>query len=190
MKKKFGSSSHAIGLILKAADFAAHKHRYQKRKGKDKKPYINHPIKVAYVLSAEGSVSDPEIIAAGLLHDTIEDTLTTYDELRGQFGQRVANIVVEVTDTKFLAKQTRKQLQSTKASHASAAAQQVRIADKICNLRDILGSPPIDWTPVIKQEYFDEAKSVVDEIRDVNPSLAARFDKLYVHWMRRHAGES
>ena len=129
-------------------------------------------------------VSDPEIIAAALLHDTIEDTETTYDDLRGQFGARIADLVVEVTDTKFLAKRTRKKLQSAKAGHASAAAQQVKIADKLCNLRDILGSPPVKWSLKRKQKYFDDAKLVVDEVRDANPALATRFDKLYGHWAR------
>ncbi len=188
MKKSSTATNHAIGVILKAAQFAAHKHRDKKRKGKDKTPYINHPIEVAHILYAEGGISDPEIIAAALLHDTIEDSQTTYDELRGQFGARIADIVVEVTDTKFLDPRTRKKLQSVKAGQASAAGQQIKIADKICNLRDILGSPPVDWTLAKKHEYFDDAKLVVDEVRDANPALATRFDKLYAHWTRRLPG--
>jgi len=190
MKKTPGTTNHGIGVILKAAQFAAHKHRYQKRKDKNKTPYINHPLEVARVLNEEGSVADPEILVAALLHDTIEDTVTTYDELRGQFGARIADIVVEVTDTKFLAKQTRKQLQSVKAGHASAAAQQVKIADKICNLRDILANPPVKWTLERKQKYFEDAKLVVDEVRDANPALAGRFDRLYAYWLRRRAGKT
>ena len=185
MKKTPGTTNHGIGVILKAAQFAAHKHRYQKRKDKNKTPYINHPLEVARVLNEEGGVADLGILAAALLHDTIEDTETTYDDLRGQFGARIANIVIEVTDTKFLGKQTRKQLQAVKAGHASAAGQQIKIADKICNLRDILGSPPVDWTLERKQKYFDDAKLVVDEVRDANPALAGRFDRLYAHWTRR-----
>jgi guanosine-3',5'-bis(diphosphate) 3'-pyrophosphohydrolase len=190
MKKTPTATNHAICLILKAAQFAAHKHRYQKRKDKNKTPYINHPLEVARVLNEEGSVADPWILAAALLHDTIEDTETTYDELRGQFGARIADIVAEVTDTKFLGKRTRKQLQSVKAGHASAAAQQVKIADKICNLRDILANPPVEWTLAKKQEYFDEAKSVVNEVRDANPTLAGQFDRLYAYWSRRRAGKT
>ncbi len=179
MKKTPAATNHAIGLALKAAQFAAHKHRYQKRKDKNKTPYINHPIEVAHVLYAEGGVSDPEIIAAALLHDTIEDTVTTYDEVRGQFGKRVADIVVEVTDTKFLGKRTRKKLQSAKAGHASAAAQQVKIADKLCNLRDMLASPPAKWSEKRKHEYFDWAKAVVEQVRGANPKLAEKFDAVW-----------
>jgi guanosine-3',5'-bis(diphosphate) 3'-pyrophosphohydrolase len=190
MKKTPGATNHAIGVILKAAQFAAHKHRGIPRKDKSKTPYINHPLEVARVLNEEGGVADPGILAAALLHDTIEDTETTYDELRGQFGARIADVVVEVTDTKFLAKQTRKQLQAVKAGHASAAAQQVKIADKICNLRDILGSPPVDWTLERKQKYFEDAKLVVDEARDANPALAGRFDRLYAHWAKKQSGKT
>ena len=114
-----------ITLILKAATFAAHKHRDQRRKDVKATPYINHPLALAQALCEEGAVDDPVILAAALLHDTIEDTETSYDELRGQFGARIADIVAEVTDTKFLGKQSRKRLQLSKAGRASAAAQQV-----------------------------------------------------------------
>ena len=114
-----------------------------------------------------------------MLHDTIEDTVTTYDELRGQFGATIAETVIEVTDTKFLGKAARKRLQASKAKKASRAAQQVKIADKICNLRDILASPPADWSLKRRQEYFDDAKRVVDNVRGVNPRLERVFDRLY-----------
>jgi guanosine-3',5'-bis(diphosphate) 3'-pyrophosphohydrolase len=93
-----------VVLVLKAAAFAAHKHRDQRRKDVKATPYINHPLAVAQALCEEGDVDDPIILAAALLHDTIEDTETTYVELRGQFGARIADIVAEVTDTKFLGK--------------------------------------------------------------------------------------
>jgi guanosine-3',5'-bis(diphosphate) 3'-pyrophosphohydrolase len=93
-----------VVLVLKAAAFAAHKHRDQRRKDVKATPYINHPLAVAQALCEEGDVDDPIILAAALLHDTIEDTETSYDELRGQFGARIADIVAEVTDTKFLGK--------------------------------------------------------------------------------------
>ena len=66
-------------LILKAAHFAAQKHRGQRRKDEDASPYINHPISVAKIISEIGNVEDPEVLAAALLHDTIEDTETTVD---------------------------------------------------------------------------------------------------------------
>ena len=74
-----------LGLVLRAVQFAAHKHTDQRRKDVRKKPYINHPIALAEVLHTDGGVRDSQVIAAALLHDTIEDTVTTYDELRGLF---------------------------------------------------------------------------------------------------------
>jgi len=168
-----------LGLVLRAAQFAANKHKDQRRKDADARPYINHPINLAEVLHTDGGVRDPVVIAAALLHDTIEDTETTYDELRGAFGAEVADVVVEVTDVKFLGKESRKRLQVAKAGRASERARQVKIADKICNLRDILASPPSSWSLARRQEYFDWAKDVVDQARGVNPKLERMFDRLY-----------
>jgi len=176
-----GRVRDGLGLVLKAAAFAAHKHRDQRRKDPEKTPYINHPIALAQVLREEGGVRDPMVIAAALLHDTIEDTETSYEELRGQFGAIVADCVVEVTDVKFLGKAARKRLQVAKAARASKAAKQVKIADKICNLRDILASAPAGWSLARRQEYFDWAKEVVDEVRGVNLRLERKFDRLYRH---------
>jgi transcriptional regulator with XRE-family HTH domain len=119
-----GHNGHAdaAGLLLKATEFAAHKHRDQRRKDAGASPYINHPISLANVLCNEGGITDPVILAAALLHDTLEDTETDYEELRGQFGEDIADVVVEVTDTKWLSKEARKRLQVSKASHSSARA--------------------------------------------------------------------
>jgi guanosine-3',5'-bis(diphosphate) 3'-pyrophosphohydrolase len=168
-----------LGLVLRAVQFAAHKHKDQRRKDVRATPYINHPIGLAEVLHTDGGVRDPVVIAAALLHDTIEDTETTYDELRGIFGEAVADTVVELTDTKFLGKESRKRLQVAKAGKSSDAAKHVKLADKICNLRDILASPPAGWSLKRRQKYFDWAKEVVDQARGVNPRLERMFDRLY-----------
>jgi guanosine-3',5'-bis(diphosphate) 3'-pyrophosphohydrolase len=168
-----------LGPLLAAVEFAARKHRDQRRKDADASPYINHPIALANVLCNEGGIADPVILAAALLHDTLEDTETDYEELRGQFGDDIADVVVEVTDTKWLSKEARKRLQISKASHSSSRARAVKIADKICNLRDILASPPADWSLSRKQGYFDWARQVVDGVRGAHPDLERRFDALY-----------
>ncbi len=168
-----------VELVLKAMAFAASKHRDQRRKDADASPYINHPIALAEVLWHEGGVRDPVIIAAALLHDTVEDTETTLEELSGAFGKSVAAVVEEVTDVKFLSKRARKELQVARAGRASVRAKQVKLADKICNLRDILASPPKDWSIERKRQYFDWAKKVIDQVRGTNPKLERRFDQLY-----------
>ena len=167
------------GLILAALRFAAWKHRDQRRKGPHSVPYINHPIDLANVLWFEGQVRDPLVIAAAILHDTIEDTETTPDELRGAFGATVAGIVDEVTDVTWLRKRARKKLQVARAGRASKRARLVKLADKICNLRDIKAHPPRDWTLERRREYFDWALSVVDEIRGTNARLERKFDDVF-----------
>jgi guanosine-3',5'-bis(diphosphate) 3'-pyrophosphohydrolase len=166
-----------LPLILRALEFAAVKHRDQRRKD-NVSPYINHPIALANVLS-EAGVADPVVIAAALLHDTIEDTQTTWQELRGEFGDEIADVVLEVTDVKWTHKALRKRLQETKARHASGRARLVKLADKICNLRDLVGHPPAGWSLERKQQYFDWAKKVVDQLRGTHAQLEKRFDEVY-----------
>jgi guanosine-3',5'-bis(diphosphate) 3'-pyrophosphohydrolase len=172
-------NDNPTGLILKAAQFAADRHRNQRRKDAEASPYINHPISLANVLANEGDISDPIVLCGALLHDTIEDTDTTAAELIEQFGEEIANVVLEVTDDKSLDKATRKKLQIEHAKHASDRAKLVKLADKICNLRDIASAPPADWSAERKAEYFDWAKSVIDGVRGVHPVLEALFDAAY-----------
>jgi guanosine-3',5'-bis(diphosphate) 3'-pyrophosphohydrolase len=168
-----------VSIVLAASAFAAHKHRDQRRKGADASPYINHPIAVANVLANEAGITDPTILAAALLHDTIEDTDTTAGELVAEFGPRIAAIVVEVTDDKALDKPVRKQLQIEHAATLSRPAQLVKIADKICNIRDMSQSPPVDWSFERRVEYFAWAKQVVDQMRGVSAVLEGLFDAAF-----------
>ena len=167
-------------LIVRAAAFAAERHRDQRRKDADASPYINHPLALADVLANEGGVTEAIVLAAALLHDTIEDTATTARELAEAFGEDVAGIVLEVTDDKSLPKAERKERQVEHASHLSARARLVKLADKICNLRDMSDRPPADWSIERRREYFDWAKRVIDGLRDgANPHLEALFDAEY-----------
>ena len=172
-----------LALLLKALAFAAHKHRDQRRKDRDASPYINHPIALADVLVNEGGVSDVEVLCAALLHDTVEDTATTHEELVDAFGARVARIVAEVTDDKTLSKADRKRLQVERAAQLSPEAKLVKLADKICNLRDVAERPPEGWDLARRREYFDWAKRVVDGLRGATGEemrrLVAAFDAAY-----------
>ena len=167
------------GTILEALQFAAQKHRDQRRKDPQASPYINHPIALANVLWREARVRRPEVIEAALLHDTIEDTETTAQELRERFGRRVASIVMEVTDDKSLLKQDRKRLQVEHAPHLSREAKLVKLADKICNLRDMAEAAPRTWPRSRVREYFDWSRRVVDGLRGVHPALERLFDEAY-----------
>jgi GTP diphosphokinase / guanosine-3',5'-bis(diphosphate) 3'-diphosphatase len=167
------------GDILTALQFAAFKHRDQRRKDHAASPYINHPIALAQVLWHEGRVHEPAIICAALLHDTIEDTQTTAAELESLFGRRVTRIVLEVTDDKLLPKAERKRRQIEHAPHLSRAAKLVKLADKICNLRDVSGSPPPTWSLRRRRAYFDWARKVVAGVRGVNSRLESAFDAAF-----------
>ena len=167
-----------ISLLLAALKFAAKKHRDQRRKDQGVTPYINHPIQVAETLWFQGNVRDMITIVGALLHDTLEDTNATAEEIRQQFGEQVLALVQEVTDDKSLPKLERKRLQIEHAPHQSARAKQVKLADKICNVTDIINSPPHNWSLKRCQEYIDWSKQVVAGLRGINPALEACYDAI------------
>ena len=165
--------------LLKALAFAAHKHKDQRRRDVEASPYINHPITLADILCNEAHVTDNEVICAALLHDTVEDTDTTPEELEREFGPAIRDIVMDVTDDKGLPKAERKQRQIEHAAHISDKAKLVKLADKISNLRDMAVCPPSGWPLERRQEYFDWARAVIDRLRGVHPPLEAIFDEAY-----------
>ena len=163
--------------FLKALAFAAGKHRRQRGKDAENSPYINHPIAVATVLAVQGDVSDEATLIAAVLHDTVEDTQTTFRELEQNFGAEVTELVRELTDDKSLEKTERKRLQIEHAPHASPRAKEIKIADKICNVRNLVDSPPADWTLQRRREYVAWSEQVVAGCRGVNAKLDAAFDE-------------
>jgi len=167
-----------INHFVQALAFAADKHKNQRRKDAQITPYINHPIDLVNVLVNQGGVVSWDVLCAALLHDVIEDTETTEEELLTHFGKKVTAIVKEVTDDKSLAKDVRKRLQVEHAPFASHEAKLVKLADKICNLRDILSSPPTGWDLKRKQEYFAWSAAVVLGIRGTNSKMEKVFDDL------------
>ena len=98
-----------MSLLLKAVKFAADCHTGQFRKGEQGAPYVNHVLEVASLISEVGGVDDEEVLAAGLLHDTVEDTGAGFDDIESLFGERVTFIVREVTDDKTHPKEKRRQ---------------------------------------------------------------------------------
>ena len=168
-----------LKILLKALAFAAHKHKDQRRRDVDSSPYINHPISLADILCNEAHVTDIETICGALLHDTVEDTETTAEELEDVFGKAIRDIVMDVTDDETLPKAARKQAQIDHAAHISDKAKLVKLADKISNLRDVLYNAPADWSLERRQEYFDWACRVIDQVRGSHPGLEAMFDEIY-----------
>lgn len=166
----------AIQLLVKAYDFAARKHATQRRKDAQQTPYINHPIGTAYVATALGHVDDPITLAACVLHDTVEDTDATHDELVREFGAEVAGVVREVTDDKTLRKDERKRAQIEHAKTMSFCAKTVKLCDKYYNLRDLISNVPPGYTVERVQGYCLWSRLVVAGLRGANPKLEALLD--------------
>lgn len=168
--------------LLQALRFASLKHRDQRRKDVEQSPYINHLIDVATILWFEGKVRTPEILMAAVLHDTVEDTTTTFSELEQYFGKTVADYVAEVTDDTNLSANARKEAQVKHTPLASEGAKLIKLADKISNLRDIHRKPPRGWNAQRQTAYFQWACRVVDGIRGTNIHLEEAFDQVVVQF--------
>ena len=166
----------ATGL-LGALHFAAGKHRDQRRKDREESPYINHPIQVAELIARVGRVSDLATLQAAVLHDTVEDTETTFEELEVRFGGEVAGLVKEVTDDKGLRNETRKRLQVEHAPNLSFEAKHIKVADKISNIMHVAYSPPEGWSKERREEYLDWSERVVVGCRGANEALDAHYDE-------------
>jgi len=164
--------------LLAALQFAAEKHKQQRRKDAQATPYINHPISVADVLARLGRVTNLVALQAALLHDTLEDTPTSATDLEQRFGPEVRLLVQELSDDKTLPSQERTRLQIAHAPHLSALAKQIKIADKICNIGDISPAQPVDWSRARKRDYLDWAEAVVQGCRGCNEPLEHHFDLL------------
>ncbi len=163
--------------IFDALAFVSDKHKNQRRKNFESYPYINHPISVANVLVKDGNVKDLDLLIAAILHDTLEDTKTTFEELTDKFGASVSAIVQEVTDDKTLTKNERKLLQIERARNLSPQSKQLRIADKICNVCDVAMQPPVDWSFERQKDYLDWSEKVVKNCLGVNLALELEYYK-------------
>lgn len=166
-------------IILAALGFAAHKHRHQRKPDVEPSTSFAQPIQLAYVLGIEGNITDEQVIAAAILHDTIEETETTNEELRQHFGLTIAEIVEEVTNDRSTSIQQRKLRQLEQAPQFSRRAKLIKLAERICDLRDMADNPLPDRTIGQIQDYFDWSKEVVDCMRGISPTLEVAFDEAY-----------
>jgi guanosine-3',5'-bis(diphosphate) 3'-pyrophosphohydrolase len=171
-------AANDMAVLLDAIRFAAEKHRDQRRKGASASPYINHPIAVADLLARVGRIDDIATLVAAVLHDTIEDTETTGEELERHFGAVVRAIVEEISDDNTLSSARRKQLQVERSPTLSAAARRIRIADKTCNALDVAYAPPDSWSLSRRRDYLDWTERVVAGCRGVDPALEAHYDAM------------
>jgi len=166
-----------VVLVMRAADLAARRHAAQHRKGSAREPYVNHLAEVASLLAEAACEPDAALVAAGWLHDTLEDTPTDRTELERLFGPAVADLVAEVTGDKSLSKAERKRRQVETAPRKSAGARAIKIADKTSNLRSLAASPPEGWERQRIADYVAWAEEVVAGCRGTNAALESHFDR-------------
>lgn len=165
-----------LRILMEAMRFSAEKHRDQRRKNPKQHPYINHPIRVARLLAVDAGIEDTDVIVAALLHDTVEDTETSLEEVEALFGPSVAKIVDEVSDDKSLPKEKRKQLQIDHAPFVSPKAKLVKLADKLDNLTELLVIIPVGWQPERVLQYFDWSEKVIAGLRGTDALLERKLD--------------
>lgn len=171
------TDSSDLPLLFRALSFASDRHRNDTRKGEDASPYINHPIDVAARL-VDAGIHDPEVLSAAILHDTVEDTSVTPEEIEAEFGRRIRDLVAALTDDKTLPKEERKRLQVVHAPDLDPAAKMIKIADKTSNASDIGFSPPAGWSVQRRRQYLAWSERVVAGCRGVNAALEARYDEV------------
>jgi guanosine-3',5'-bis(diphosphate) 3'-pyrophosphohydrolase len=167
-----------VRLVSEAAELAARRHNGMARKGRGNEPYINHLAEVAHLLAVATDGADAELVAAGWLHDTIEDTETTREELAERFSQRVASLVVECTDDMSLSKAERRRLQVVHGPKKSAGAKLIKIADKVSNIGARIHSNPTAEERDDLADYTGWAEQVVAGCRGGNPWLDTTFDDM------------
>lgn len=161
--------------LMQACDYAARRHAGQTRDGAAREPYVNHVIEVAARVAASPAADEVLVIGA-LLHDVIEDTDGTAEEIAALFGAEVAALVLEVTDDKSLPKAERKARQEATVASKSAQARRIKLADKAANLAALCDSPPVDWDAARRRAYLDWALRVIAGCRGVDAVLEAAFD--------------
>jgi guanosine-3',5'-bis(diphosphate) 3'-pyrophosphohydrolase len=161
----------------RALQFALKAHTGQFRKD-GVTSFIRHPIAVAAGLMGAG-VTCQVTLAAALLHDVLEDTPTTYEELREAFGAEVADLVVELTDDKTLSQAERKRLEILHAKTASERAKQIKIADKRENLYDIMERPASGWDATRCRHYCEFACAIVEAASGAHKGLEKLFFETY-----------
>ncbi|XP_071051209.1 guanosine-3',5'-bis(diphosphate) 3'-pyrophosphohydrolase MESH1-like [Onthophagus taurus] len=177
--ENFHECTHeVVKALVKCATFAAIKHKDQRRKDMAATPYINHPIGVAFILTNEADVTDAAVIQAALLHDTVEDTECTLEEIELNFGSKVMKIVKECTSDKSLPRDVRKQQQIETAPKSSKEAKLVKLAEKLHNVRDLEMRTPRGWTEQRVKQYYSFARNVYNGLKGVNTKLDVLLDEL------------
>ncbi len=159
-------------IIEKARELAKARHAHLFRPNKAKQPVIEHLAEVAQLVQDAGG--SPDCIAAAWLHDSVEDTDTTLEEIRQVFGGHIADLVDGLTDPPEFADmplQQRKQLQAERLKDKSHEVKLIKLCDQISNIRSVQTDPPLDWTEEKCQTYIAGAKAIAIICAGLNQDL-------------------
>jgi uncharacterized protein (UPF0147 family) len=163
--------------LTKALLFAAEAHRNQRRKGAAQEPYLNHLVEVLDLLVQATDGTDTDMLIAAILHDVVEDTSASYEDVAKKFGERVAGIVRENSDDMTLPKAERRRARIAAMPLKSREARLVKMADVISNLRAIAVSPPAGWSADRKLGYLEGCRQLIDAGRGTDAAIERTFDQ-------------
>lgn len=166
-----------IALVTHAAGFAARVHAGQTRKGGSSPAFFLHLAEVADLLAKALEGPDAELVAAAWLHDAVEKTKITTEEIESLFGPRVASLVAEVSDDKSLPEAERHRMQIETIGEKSAGARMLRLADKISGLRELAEDPPVGWDVERRLEWLQFATNAAAGCRGLSSALDLLFDQ-------------
>lgn len=166
-----------IALVTHAAGFAARVHAGQTRKGGSGPAFVLHLAEVADLLAKALEEPDAELVAAAWLHDAVEKTKISSEEIEGIFGPRVASLVAEVSDDKSLPEAERHRMQIETIGEKTEAARLLRLADKISGLRELAEDPPAGWDAARRRDWLQFATDVAAGCRGLNGALDLLFEQ-------------
>jgi GTP diphosphokinase / guanosine-3',5'-bis(diphosphate) 3'-diphosphatase len=174
--KKLMKQSQSVSRFMDALEFAAYRHRFDKTKNDE--PYINHIISVCRLIVVNGEENDEDVLMAAALHDTVEKTGTKASEINSHFGEKVFQLVMEVTDHSASNETEKFQQQLQRAGTLSDKAKLIKLADKIANVKMMLSYPPEGWDLEKRSLYINWADRIIFALRGTNEKLEALYDEL------------
>jgi len=157
--------------VLGAAIFATEKHKSQVRSNEKKTPYIIHPIEVADLVMKIGHVYDKDVLITALLHDVMDDTQTTYEQITSLYGTKVSSYLEEMTSKQGLSLKEQKKQQIMQAFRQNPSVAIIKLSDKLSNLKTLATSPPPSWSRDRIDQYFQWAQTVIENLPESNQLL-------------------
>jgi (p)ppGpp synthase/HD superfamily hydrolase len=154
-------------LIAEATLFAAKAHFGQTRNQNNQIPYIVHPLRVSYLLWNEGNINNAHLLVAALLHDVLEDTEVSRQEIFNKFGSSILTLVEELTDKP----KPTAQEEALSALKMSKEAKTIKLADRTHNLRDLIDHPPKIWDFEKVSGFLNRSKILFENLRNTHPVL-------------------